>query len=118
MADPLDHELLELINRLNKIQHQVGGDKKEKDKSSSNGKIDRFVDLKSTMCECVEGLKLKIEMTKNPTSNNPRELIALQSEVRNDLAQLHDQWQELNALYLAESKKRKVPETIHTFHFF
>ena len=49
MADSLDGELLALINKLNKIQKEVGGVKAKA--NVDGGKIDRFMDLKTQMTD-------------------------------------------------------------------
>jgi hypothetical protein len=45
-------------------------------------------------------------LEKQPGSN-PRELIAVQSQIRGDLATLNEDWKELDALFRSEAKKRK-----------
>ena len=56
MSDALDAELITLINKLNKIQAEIGGGKaKENSLAAKNGgKIDRFVDLKSQISQELE----------------------------------------------------------------
>ena len=107
--DPLDAELLDVINRLHKIQEEIGGGETKK-KEEAKIKLDRFTDLQKEMTEKLEGLVEKIDMTKqlDRVSSNPRELIGLQSEIRNDLTELNEDWQNLNAIYMTEAKKRKV----------
>ena len=104
--DPIDNELLELLSRLNKIQAEVGG-AKNKEEVKNNGKVDKFVDVKSQMIERVADLREKIETSKSGTGN-PRELIAIQSQIRTESTRISEDWQELNRLYLVEAKKRKV----------
>ena len=108
MADPLDGELLVLINKLNKIQGQVGGVKVKK--GDHEGKIDRFLDLKNQMTERLMGLKETFEniqvLEKNPGSN-PKELISEQSKVRSELTLLNEEWKELDLNYRNEAKKRR-----------
>lgn len=109
MADPLDGELLALINKLNKIQGQVGG-VKVKGGGGDDGKIDRFIDLKNQMTDRLMGLKEIFEniqaLEKNPGSN-PKELISEQSKVRSELAALNEDWKELDLNYRNEAKKRR-----------
>jgi DNA repair ATPase RecN len=109
MADPLDGELIGLINKLNKIQKKVGGGKSEA-KGKNDGKIDRFSDLKDQMTERLMELKETFEdiqrLEKTPGSN-PKELIAAQSKVRTELTALNDDWKELDNNYRNEAKKKR-----------
>ncbi len=110
--DSLDCELIELVNRLNKVQSRVGGAKVKSSSSSEERlKLDKFLDLRTQLTDKLEELKSKIEISKNPErlpGNNPRELIALKSDIRNSLIQLGEGWQELSVIYGTEAKKKKV----------
>ena len=82
MSDALDAELLTLINKLYKIQAEVGGGKaKENCLANKNGKIDRFVDLKSQISERLENIKLLIEEVKK-IKNDPQQI---EAHARDDL---------------------------------
>lgn len=109
MSDPLDGELLTLLNKLNKIQGEVGGGKVKRIKGD-DGKIDRFLDLQAQMTEKLVNLKENFEniqrLEKSPGSN-PKELIKAQSQVRTDLASLNEDWKELDANYRKEAKKKR-----------
>ena len=108
MADSLDGELLALINKLNKIQKEVGGVKAKA--NVDGGKIDRFMDLKTQMTDRLMDLKETFEniqrLEKTPGSN-PKELIGEQSKVRSELALLNEDWKELDLTYRNEAKKRR-----------
>lgn len=85
MADALDTELIGLLNRLTKVQKEVGGGKKEKSLAEQLGtKLDRFVDLYDRMNERLQVIKNSIDeirkLEKMPGSN-PRDLITHQGKV-------------------------------------
>ena len=110
MADPLDGELLALINKLNKIQKEVGGVKGKGGSGEGNGKIDRFLDLKSQMTDRLMGLKEtfeNIQLLEKTPGSNPKELIGEQSKVRSELAALNEDWKELDLCYRNEAKKKR-----------
>lgn len=85
MSDALDTELIGLLNRLTKVQKEVGGGKKEKSLAEQMGqKLDRFVDLYDRMNERLQTIKNSIDeirkLEKMPGSN-PRDLITHQGKV-------------------------------------
>jgi hypothetical protein len=88
MSDSLDAELISLVNKLNKIQKEIGGGKlKDKNNLSimeAGGKIDRFIDLKCQISDRVQIVKDTIEdirkLERIPGAN-PKELISCQSKV-------------------------------------
>jgi hypothetical protein len=111
MADMLDEELIAIINRLKKVQQQVGGGKKENSLANDHGgKVDRFVDLYDRMNERLEIIKNIIDdIRKNERvpGSNPKDLIANQSKVRTELAAVNDEWNELDTIYRLEAKKKR-----------
>lgn len=113
MTDSLDSELIELINKLTKIQSVVGGAKAKETSSvvANDGSIDKFLDLRNLMVNKLNNLKDNLEnvhnLEKSPGSN-PKELIALQSKIRTDLSSLNDDWRELDILYRNEAKKKRT----------
>lgn len=112
MADALDGELIALINRLNKVQAEVGGPKKAKHVAvfGEDGKIDRFLDLRHQMMErvneIVEALAAVQQMEKSP-GTNPKGIIEANSKVRTELKTLTENWAELDSLYKTEAKKKR-----------
>ena len=112
MADSLDGELIGLINRLNKVQAEVGGPKKARHAQvfGEDGKIDRFLDLRNNMQErvndIIETLQAVQQMEKSPGSN-PRGIIEGNSKIRTELKTLTDNWTELDTLYKTEAKKKR-----------
>jgi hypothetical protein len=108
MADPIDFELIDIINRLHQIQSVIGGAKF--DESKPVHKLDRFIDLKVMMLERLKEVKDQIELVSSANQlvgGNPRDLIAIQSQIRRDLTHLTTDWNELDSLYRAEASKRK-----------
>jgi hypothetical protein len=113
-ADAIDIELLSLIGKLNRIQREVGGGKKNDKKGDtflqSGDKADRFSDLELRMNERVEVVKSAVEdimkLEKVPGSN-PKELISLQSTVRTELNTLGEEWKEMDMIYRIEKKKKR-----------
>jgi hypothetical protein len=108
--DPIDVELLDLINRLHKVQQEVGGGEKAKgdEENKSKGKLlDSFLDLQRGREERLEGLREKIELSRGGGANS-REVIEIKSEIRTDMMHLAEEWNELNAIYMSEARKKKV----------
>eukprot|EP01040_Poterioochromonas_malhamensis_P004544 gene4544-4872_t len=124
MADSIDVELLSLVNKLNKIQRELGGGKNKNDKDKSGflgtggDKVDRFTDIEMKMEERIETLKSsidEIQKLERVPGSNPKELITLQSTVRTELSTLGDEWKEIDMIQRIESKKKRsrfTPEEI------
>ncbi len=124
MADSIDVELLSLVNKLNKIQRELGGGKNKNDKEKSGflgtggDKVDRFTDIEMKMEERIENLKSnidEIQKLERVPGSNPKELITLQSTVRTELSTLGDEWKEIDMIQRIESKKKRsrfTPEEI------
>lgn len=110
--DNLDTELLSLISRLNKIQTEFGGGKGPSLSAivDETGKVDKFLDLRAQMHDILAGLRQKMDFSNELETNrsNPRELIAVQSQIRSDLSKLSDDWELLDSMYKKEIKKKKV----------
>lgn len=111
--DPLDTELNAIINKLNKVQGQVGGAKAKVSVIGEDGKLDRFLDLKGRMLDRLHDLKetLQLKETLDKAGGNPKDLIAAGSKIRTDLAALNDEWKELDHIYRAEAKKKRSKHT-------
>jgi len=110
MTDKIDVELNDLLNKLNKIQAEIGGAKAKIKSYDGDGKVDRFLDLKDQMTERLVNLKENFELIqdleKQPGSNQ-RDLIVAQSKVRTDLAGLNEEWQEMYQVFQKEAKKKR-----------
>jgi hypothetical protein len=111
MADAIDSELSSLLNKLNRIQKDIGGGKKDKSFAAEHGgRLDRFIEVYNRMNDRLETVKNALDevrkLEKIPGSN-PRDLITNQSIVRTELVTLGDEWKELDTLYRLESKKKR-----------
>lgn len=110
-----DGELTGLMNKLYLIQEEVGGKEEVKTKQNkvSKDKASRFQDLKSTIldrCKTVQELmKDAHEKEKAIVGGytNPKEKIAAQQTMRENIRQLGEEWKELDALYKSEAKKKR-----------
>lgn len=115
MADSIDIELLSLVNKLNKLQRELGGKNHKNDKNSfigivSGDKMDRFTDLEERINERLEKVKNAIDdiqKLERAPGANPKELITLQATVRNELVALGDEWKEIDTIYRIESRKKR-----------
>lgn len=122
MPDAIDLELGELLSKLTIIQRNVGGGPKHKDHENAlttDGKIDRFLDIRnqiiSRLITLKETLELKNRLEKSP-GNNPKELIIAQSKIRTELVTIQDEFKELESAYAHETKKKRSklsPEEIN-----
>ena len=111
--DNLDTELLSLITRLHKIQAEIGGARPESEAlpaTDSNGKVDQFFALRNQITDTISRVKENVATAKEMENSGvkTRETISLQSQIRSDLSQLNDDWQELDKIYRKEKKKRMV----------
>eukprot|EP00816_Leptocylindrus_hargravesii_P010617 CAMPEP_0196804910 /NCGR_PEP_ID=MMETSP1362-20130617/4601_1 /TAXON_ID=163516 /ORGANISM="Leptocylindrus danicus, Strain CCMP1856" /LENGTH=302 /DNA_ID=CAMNT_0042177497 /DNA_START=48 /DNA_END=956 /DNA_ORIENTATION=- len=112
-----DGELAGLMNKLYSIQEEVGGKEEVKTKATKNSaskdKASRFQDLKATI---VDRLKTVQQLMKDAHEKekamvggfaNPKEKIAAQQTMRENIRQLGEEWKELDALYKSEAKKKR-----------
>eukprot|EP00981_Chlorochromonas_danica_P012273 scaffold4731_cov175-Ochromonas_danica.AAC.19 len=111
MSDPLDEELLGLLDRLSKVQKVVGGGKKDHQQhTDSGGKVDRFINLYDIMTERLEKIKNAIDEIRKlerVPGSNPKDLISNQSLVRTELAAITEDWKELDIIFRMEKKKKR-----------
>jgi hypothetical protein len=130
MAKRDDKELLELLTKLYDIQETIGA----KPKSSVEDKRSRaentatmgrgkkakktggkFVELKSNIVDRLKTIHSLLEEEHARTQigvsvasgNNPKEIIARQAQMRQEIRQAGDEWQELDNIYKSEARKRK-----------
>ena len=130
MATRDDKELLELLTKLYDIQETIGA----KPKSSLEDKRSRaentatmgrgkkakmtggkFIELKSNIVDRLKNIHglLEEEHARTRTGvsvvsgNNPKEIIARQAQLREEIRQAGDEWQELDNIYKNEARKRK-----------
>eukprot|EP01041_Mallomonas_annulata_P009789 gene9789-20360_t len=106
--DPVDKELNDIINQLGKIQKNIGG-KKKAQVLGEDGKIDRFMETKAQMVERLQNIRDLMESVQGQdrAGNAAKDVISSQNKIREEIAELSDEWKQLDALYRAEAKKRK-----------
>jgi SYP7 family syntaxin len=125
-----DKELLDLLTKLYAIQEDVGAkpkssmeEKRHRAESTAmmgRGKAakkagSRFLELKSTIVDrlkTVHGLLQEDQaMTRGQISvvngNNPKEVIARQAQIREQIKQANTEWEELNSIYKSEARKKR-----------
>mmetsp|Transcript_244 Transcript_244/g.390 ORF Transcript_244/g.390 Transcript_244/m.390 type:complete len:326 (+) Transcript_244:115-1092(+) len=130
MSNKDDKELLELLTKLYGIQETIGAKPKtsledkrhraENTASMGRGKKakktgGRFVDLKSSIINRLKTIHALLEEEQQrirngmsvASGNNPKEVIAKQAQIREEIRQVEDEWQELDGIYKNEARKRK-----------
>lgn len=129
MSTKDDKELTELLTKLYTIQEDVGArpktsDAEKRNKASGTASMGkgkaakktgtRFIELKSTIVDrlrTVHGL-LEEESKYNKglmgvtTGMNPKDVIARQAQMREEIRQCGEEWKEMNTLYKTEARKR------------
>lgn len=130
MSNKDDKELLELLTKLYGIQETIGAkpkssleDKRQRAENTASmgrGKKakktgGRFVDLKSSIIHRLKTIHTLLEEEQQrirmgvsvASGNNPKEVIAKQAQIREEIRQVEDEWQELDSIYKNEARKRK-----------
>lgn len=123
----MDEELTGLLTKLYTIQEDIGAkpktseeEKKEKAKSvSSMGKGkkaekkgSRFLELKSTILDRLKSIHQLLKDCKAKEQaglggDNAKEIIKMQAEIREQLRQAGEEWNEMDAIYKKEARKTK-----------
>lgn len=142
-----DKELLELLTKLYDIQETVGSKPKtsaaDKRNRAENGGGNntmgkgrkakkagsRFLELKSSIVERLRTLQKLLEEEDERNrggtglnfsvahGNNPKEVIARQAAMREEIRMATEEWEELDALYKNEARKRKSKFTQEELDF-
>lgn len=110
--DTIDNELTKVINKLEKIQNEVGG-KKKNIILGEDGRSDRFAEIKAQMIERLADIRELMDSIEgqDKASNKTQEVIGTQSKIRSELLEVQEEWHQLDLLYKAESKKRRSKYT-------
>ena len=98
MGDPLDAEISSILYKLGKIQDEVGGGKKSATLGQGLPGADQFMEMALVMKEHLELVKQQIEEVKNLEKSfdaNPKDKIAQQSKLRQEMTSLNDEWKTL-----------------------
>mmetsp|Transcript_347 Transcript_347/g.338 ORF Transcript_347/g.338 Transcript_347/m.338 type:complete len:287 (+) Transcript_347:118-978(+) len=109
MADEnIDKDLNSLLNKLNRIQKDVGG-KKKNNILGDDGKVDQFLDIKSGMMERLQNIREQMELVQGQDRSgaHAKDVIIAQNTIRAELNELNDEWQQMDSLYRTEARKRK-----------
>jgi len=121
-----DNELAGLLTNLYTMQEDLGSkpkttgeEKKNKAETVTMGKGgktekkgSRFIELKSSIVEKLQAIQGKMkEMSSSKGSvaanKNPKEVIIMQNEIREDIRIISEEWEEMNGIYRKEARKRK-----------
>lgn len=126
-ASRQDEELTELLTKLYSMQEDIGAKPKtseeEKKGKAANiavmgkgkkaaAKGTRFLELKSTIVDRLKNIHQLLKETKSKEEagyggDNAKDIIKLQAEVREHLRQAGDEWNEMDAIYKKEARKKK-----------
>lgn len=130
-ANKNDKELLELLTKLYEIQETVGAKPQttaaEKRARAENGGVtmgrgrkaqkagNRFLELKSSIVSRLRSIQNLLQEESDrqkgvftvASGNNPKEVIARNAQMREELRQSTDEWEEMDGLYKNEARKRK-----------
>jgi hypothetical protein len=127
-----DEELTDLLTKLYTMQEDIGAkpktsDDEKKDKAKNiavmgKGKKSekigsRFLELKSTILERLRSIHQMLKDCKEKEKagfggDNAKEIIKMQAEVREQLRQAGDEWNEMDAIYKKEARKKKSKFTL------
>lgn len=129
MPSKEDVELTSLLTKLYTLQEDVGAKEKttdeEKQKAAASVSMgkgraakktgSRFLELKSSIVERLQTIHKMAEAESDRVSgktrvakgNNPKEIIAAQSKLRDEIRLVAQDWEELDRIYKGEARKRK-----------
>eukprot|EP00545_Synedropsis_sp_CCMP1620_P000844 CAMPEP_0119013058 /NCGR_PEP_ID=MMETSP1176-20130426/7816_1 /TAXON_ID=265551 /ORGANISM="Synedropsis recta cf, Strain CCMP1620" /LENGTH=309 /DNA_ID=CAMNT_0006966107 /DNA_START=56 /DNA_END=985 /DNA_ORIENTATION=- len=133
----VDDDLTELLTKLYTMQEDVGAKPKssedEKKTKAENiavmgtgrnaqAKGSRFLDLRSMIIQGIKDIHGKLQEVKELETagyggDNPKQLIKLQAEIRQEIRQAQDEWKELEGIYKKEARKKRskfTPEELET----
>lgn len=131
----VDDELTELLTKLYTMQEDVGAkpksseeEKKQKAEAvmgtgrKAQAKGSRFLELKSIIIQRIKDIHGKLQEVKELETagfggDNPKQLIKLNQEVREETRQATDEWKEMDSIYKKEARKKRskfTPEELAT----
>jgi dTDP-D-glucose 4,6-dehydratase len=131
-ASRQDDELTDLLTKLYTIQEDIGAkppsSEEEKREKASNialmgkgkkaaAKGSRFLELKSMIVDRLKTIHVLLKETKSKEAagyggDNAKEIIKLQAEIREHIRQCNEEWNEMDAIYKKEIRKKKSKFTI------
>eukprot|EP00632_Arachnochrysis_sp_CCMP2950_P010231 CAMPEP_0185688928 /NCGR_PEP_ID=MMETSP1164-20130828/140_1 /TAXON_ID=1104430 /ORGANISM="Chrysoreinhardia sp, Strain CCMP2950" /LENGTH=372 /DNA_ID=CAMNT_0028355401 /DNA_START=18 /DNA_END=1134 /DNA_ORIENTATION=- len=105
--DPIDQELEHLLRKLSRIQKEVGVKPTSSAPEARELTGDRFVDLKLSMVDRVAEVRAQLaDSAKDGGGGNPRAQIQLDANIKRGLRDLEGDWQDLEKLVKAETRKK------------
>lgn len=110
--DPLDVELNTLVDKLSSIQKsiQYADTLSSLEKGAGGAVYDKFTDHQfkiQNRLTSTKTLAANIKELEAYNSKRSRELITLQAQLRSNMKQLEEEWQELDLVHKSETKKRR-----------
>jgi len=121
-----DNELAALLTNLYTMQEDLGAKPKTTDEEKKNkaetatmgkgGKTEkkgsRFLELKSSIVEKLQAIHGKMQELSSSkgsvaANKNPKEVIVMQNEIREEIRVVSEEWEEMNGIYRKEARKRK-----------
>jgi len=123
----IDDELTELLTKLYTMQEDVGvtpkstdEDKKQKAENAATmgtgrkaqAKGSRFLELRSSIIQHLKNIHMKMQEVKELENagyggDNPTQLIKIQAEIREEIRQTTDEWEDMDAIYKKEARKKR-----------
>jgi hypothetical protein len=126
---PKDEDLNSLLTKLYTLQEDVGAKPKTTDAEKRNraenatmgkGKKaqktgTRFMELKTTIIDRLKSIHAMFEQEAEISrgglgvaqGNNPKDMIARQARIREEIRQADDEWKEIDSIYRAEARKKR-----------
>jgi hypothetical protein len=122
-----DDELTDLLTKLYTIQEDIGAKPKtsEEEKKAKAANIQamgqgkkaekkggRFLELKSSIVDRLKTIHQLLKATKEKEAagyggDNAKEIIKMQAEIREHIRQAGEEWNEMDAIYKKEARKKK-----------
>lgn len=122
-----DDELTELLTKLYTIQEEIGAkppsteeEKKARAETvavmgtgkKAEKKGSKFLELKSSIVDRLKTIHGLLKSTKEKEAagyggDNAKEIIKMQAEIREQIRQAGDEWNEMDAIYKKEARKKK-----------
>jgi hypothetical protein len=123
----LDDELTELLAKLYDMQERTGAkprttDEEKKERAANVATMGKgrkaekkgslFLELKSTIIDRLKVIHRLLGEAKELEKagyggDNPKELIKVQAEIREQIRQATDEWKQLDAIYKKEARKKR-----------
>ncbi|GMH84967.1 hypothetical protein TrVE_jg5105 [Triparma verrucosa] len=106
----IDGEIETLLSTLYTLQSSTGADTTAptKPKPTSGKKTDRFLEIKTGMIQRLTSIQsMMMESREREGELDPKDVIRGQSQIREEIRMLTEEWRELDSLYRIESRKKR-----------